>query len=178
MNTQQLSFLPEMNPLAAHDKLTQQRIQNLARQVMNDSDIFKYLAVPSVSFEGLPDTEQIEIDQPILLSEIHKEEWAQPLIQEVVAFWALLWNKGIALYDFKLFRQRTGKVYLYNFERFGFRQQIGSSETITFPFPMNSPLQYFFHHPCFSPCFEWRLQTLPESFGMKPIDMSKILNKE
>lgn len=164
--------------LRGHDTLTQMRIHSLTERIFDESDIFKYLGVPRLHFENNPtmfELEQIEVDQPILLSEIHKEEWAQPLIQEVVTAWAMLWSHGFALYDFKLYRQKTGKILLFDFEHFGFRQQIGTKETITFPFEMKSPLQYFFHHPCFSPCFEWRLLNLPETLR---VDMSKILKKE
>ncbi len=160
------------------DVLTQKRIHHLAEIIMKRSDIFKYLGIPSLSFEQYTDSyemEQFELNEPILLSEIFKEEWAEPLINEITYFWALLWSEGIALYNFKLYRQRTGKVMLYGFEHFGFRQQIGHRETITFPYETNSPLKYFFHNSCFPPNFQDRLLNLPENLR---VDMSKILKKE
>lgn len=161
----------------SHDKLTQKRIHQLSQRILEQSDIFKYLEIPKM-YENYTDgyeMEQFEVDTPILLSEIFKEEWAEPLIKEVASFWSLLWSHGFALYDFKLFRQRTGKVYLYNFEHFGFRQQIGHRETITFPYETKSSLKYFFHHPCFPPNFQDYLMNLPETLR---VDMSKILKKE
>ena len=160
------------------DIITQRRIHEVAVNIMRNSDIFHLLDIPKLYNEMNNDSyemEQFELNQPILLSEVFKEEWAEPLIREVASFWSLLWSKGFALYNFQLYRQRTGKVYLFNFEHFGFRQQIGHRETITFPYETKSALKYFFHHPCFSPDFQDYLLNLSENLR---VDMSKILKKE
>ncbi len=178
MSYQTMNVNKMSNSNRGQDIVTQKRIHSLAEKIVKQSDIFKYLDIPSLSFEHYTESyemEQIELNEPIILSEIFKEEWAEPLMNEITYFWSLLWSEGIALYDFKLYRQRTGKVMLFDFEHFGFRQQIGHRETITFPYETNSPLKYFFHHPCFPPNFQERLMNLPENVR---VDMSKILKKE
>ncbi len=176
--SQTMNINKTSNSNQGQDIVTQKRIHSMAEKIVKQSDIFKYLDIPSLSFENNPDSyemEQIELNEPIFLSEVFKEEWADHLITEVAHFWVLLWSQGIALYDFKLYKQRTGKVMLFDFEHFGFRQQIGHRETITFPYETNSSLKYFFHHPCFPPNFQERLLNLPENLR---VDMSKILKKE
>jgi hypothetical protein len=160
-----------------HDLQTQKRLHSLAARTLVDNNNFDILRTPYVlEEEDNPDwyvMERIQTDRPLWLGDPDSRrsygdpEALETLERELVRFWATMWQQGFAPWDFELYIQRSGRVMMVDYDKWGFRRTDGN-EPVQMPVAVTT--RNFFTHPCFPPDFPRRLAEergcqVPESLG-------------
>lgn len=153
-----------LNNEKSHDILTQKRIHHLLSRVINELDC-KYFKVPKLvksdySAEMINNdteycTEIINTHNSIYIGMLSKNENYNEYLNELCSIWKTMWYQGFALYDFDLYMQRDGTIYIMDFGKTGFRMTTGPT-LFSFPFEFQNQ-EYFFEHPCFPNSFMKRL---------------------
>ena len=100
---------------------TQKRIHRLCYDALRKADPPLYLIrIPALENPDTPSymMERVDTSCPIYSETITLEP---VLTKELVRVWNLLWAAGFAAWDFELYLQSDGTVFLLDFDSFGFR---------------------------------------------------------
>jgi hypothetical protein len=157
-----------------HDILTQKRIHRLLESVISQLSCTHFL-VPKLqdSYPSEYCMEMIDTRHPIYLGMLSKDEKYQEYLHEFSAIWKTMWYHGFALYDFELYLQRDGRIYMLDFDKTAFRMK-DCPKLFSLPFEFKNQ-EYFFEHPCFPPSF------LPTLLGtnhiLSPRELFALLDK-
>lgn len=144
----------------SHDSLTQSRIHALLHKVINELSS-QYFRVPQ---EQQPYSTEYRLS--FALMERFFDEDYNRVCYEFVSIWRQMWYYGFALYDFKLYYQPDGFIYITNLEHCGFRMTEGPN---LFAFPMTIESETtLFEHPCFPKNFLPRLLGEYSSLSLLP----------
>ena len=151
-----------------HDLLTQKRIHFLAQQILRQENNFDILRAPCLPPDGMNSDvyvmERVDTSFPIYPREnecmaVFTPEQRATLQQELVRFWARMWEHGFAPWGYDLFYQPDGSVVLLDFDKFAFRRNEGWAP-LPFEFPYQSyedQYRTFFQNTGFAADLEYRL---------------------
>lgn len=117
-------------------------------------DKFKILSVPTIHESENPHEywfESFSIHKPLLLSRsdlFPSQDIYTQTVNEFVELWKLCWEQGLILYDFSLYYQPDGKIFLRNFEHTAFKQTIHDKVIAKLP-GFAYDIETLFKNPCF-----------------------------
>jgi hypothetical protein len=135
-----------------HDILTQKRIHHLLSTVIDELGC-KYFKVPKLIqyTDSEYCTEIINTHNSIYIGMLSNSSKYKEYLNELCNIWRSMWYQGFALYDFELYIQPNGLIYIMDFSKTGFRMTTGPT-LFAFPFEFQTQ-EYFFEHPCFPNSF-------------------------
>lgn len=158
-----------------HDAMTQKRLHSLAVRTLVDNNNFDILRTPYLhEDEDRPDhyiMQRIQTNHPLWLGDPDSRrsigqmgldidlqpDFLETLERELVRFWAMMWGHGFAPWDFELYLQRSGRVMIVDYDKWGFRVSAQGAERVQPPAGLPAATHNFFCHPCFPPEFPRRL---------------------
>jgi hypothetical protein len=121
----------------------------------NKANNFRFLKCPSYFDEGGKYIMmKVLTDHPLVLSDEDSRatcKYINEVEEELLRFWQFLWTEhGLAAYDFDLYQVNEGRfVYIFDFDKFGFRITSGPSWKLKMPNNVDMDDTTFFKHQCF-----------------------------
>lgn len=139
------------NKCSEQHEMMQKSIHILCDTLLKESKILK---VPTLYQTENPNEywfESFSAEKPLLLSRpdlFPSFELYSDTLQEFASLWKKCWSQGFILYDFSLYFQPNGTIFLRNFEYTAFKIVIQDKILAKLP-TTTSDIELLFKNPCF-----------------------------